>query len=511
MVVASNHFAKDAALSLVFDRFGGRRLSSMSELFKVYDQFYDNSVWSNTSVTAALTVGMTDLTPDFAVRGLWIAAKPIVDFYSAYTLQGMWGEEGTEGVEAWLQPAGNTRIVRPMLDVLEWSSLQTEQSTIARRAALYGVCLLVVVDEYDPETPAASKVRIEVRHPGELVKWRFDRFGNLKYALLETTEKEMDDRGDETSYTYGRLYTPTQYITYRDGNEYAFPTNPGIGNRRVSRWPNPHGFVPIRVVHHERGEGEFGSNAWYSIIEPLSEINLRTSQVGGNIGQHFSPAYFVRGMSPPRNDDGTVADVARSGIWYSTNPDADAKPLVASLQYEGVMDAYVGRLWAHIVDVQPELLITELARKSGELSGVAVQKMMTGLIKRADAAQDNYDTEIVKALQMALSMGKDIGGTGQDIWALRGYGDIGEYRAVDTAQNFEATTHRPPVFGLSELELLELEARKAGLKLAIENPPPAMPPPGRGGEDETEEMTGRRMVADADANGRGRTLARAAD
>lgn len=477
MVTSATWFSRDVTHAFVFDAYGGQRLSSYQALYAVYEAYYDNSVWSDADVSAALTVGMSDLTEGFQVRGIWSLVKPIVDTYRDYTLQGMMGLEGEAGIDTWIAPGGNQRIIKPMLDVFGWSSLQTEQRKISSRAAKYGTCLLVVVDEFNDERPEWSRVRIEVRHPGELVRWRFDRFGNLTHALLETVETEVvDERGTERRYTRGTYYTADSYVTYRDGQEFAYDDNPTVGGRAVSRWPNPHGFVPIRVVRHEENEGDLGNNAWYSIIPALNELNLRASQIGGNIGQHFSPAYFASGMQAPRNTDGSIASVARDGILYGP-AGSTLTPLVATLQYDGAY-THINAILRHIVDIQPELLLSELARKAGDISGVAVQKMMTALIKRLEAAQVNYDTELVKALQMALSMGRNVAGTGFNLWQARYGADIGDFHATTQVDGFDATIHRPEVLPLSRLEELELAAAER----AAERPtaaPVATPTPGQ--------------------------------
>ena len=103
---------------------------------------------------------------------------------------------------------------------------------------------------------------------------------------------------------------------------------------------------------------------------------------------------------------------------------------------------------------------------------------LTGLRVRGEAAQANYDGELVKALQMALSMGRNVAGSGYDLWQARGYGDIGEFHAVRVEDSFDATIHRPDILPLSEIEQLELEAQKAGLSTLIANggqPSPQVP------------------------------------
>jgi len=466
MVLSSNWFRNDSRLSFPFDTFGGQRLASPAALYALMDAYYTGAVWADSGVQADLTEGMNDLTAGFRVRGLFNLVKPIVDFYRDYTQQGLVGVEGDDGVDAWFETE-NQRIVPALLDVYHWSSLATEKRKLSARAARLGNVLLVVSDRLDPDVPERSTVRIEVRHPGELIGWDFDRVGNLTYAVLETTERTVNPTtGEKTSYLYGRVYTNEFYETRKDGQAFAYPDNPTIGGKPVSRWPNPHGFVPIRVCQHEETEGEFGANAWYPIVDALNELNLRASQVGGVVGQHFSPAYALVGVNPPRSPTtGAVQDVARDGFLYLP-VGASASPLVANLQYEGVL-AYINRLYAHVVDIKPELTLPELLKAGGNLTGVAVQKMLTGLRVLGETAQANYDAELVKALQMGLSMGKNIAGSGLDIWQTRGYGDIGDYHEIDPANNFDARVRRPDILPLSHLEELQVAREEAALEAEI--------------------------------------------
>jgi hypothetical protein len=461
----------------IFDQYAGQRVTSPSGIYAVMDAYAMGTVWDDESVQAALTAGMNDLTPNFKVRGIFNVVRPIVEFYVDYTQQGMLGVEGDSGVDAWFETK-NPRIIQPMLDVVEWSSLATESRKLRARAAKFGNVLLVVSDRYDRVNPDHSTVRIEVRHPAELTKWAFDRQGNLTYALLETDERTIDERtGRETAYRYGRLYTRTQYATFKDGQAFAYDDNPTLNGRPLATWPNPHGFVPIRVCQHEETEGEFGANAWYLIVDALNEINLRASQVGGNIGQHFSPAYAMIGVAAPRAPaTGEVEDVPRNGFLYMP-PNSDAKPLLAQLDIPGAY-VHIERILKHIVEVQPELTLPELLKAGGDLTGVAVQKMLTGLRTRGEAAQANYDGELVKALQMALSMGKNVAGSGYDLWAARYGADVGEFKAVRLEDSFDCRIHRPDILPLSELEQLQLLREKATLEAeiaAVSNPQPVTP------------------------------------
>jgi len=427
---------------------------SRQDLYRDLDGYYYNSLWSEQ--TRYLLRSLTSWAAGGEVQGLYNPVKTIVDFYRLYTLQGRLGADGDARAEARIVTA-NPAIVPALLDIIGWSGLDTvTRSLIPRLAANLGDCLLVAVDDARPDDPAAAKVWIEVRHPAELVDWDFDSRGNLTLARLRETRYERDEAGRKRAYLYERQFTKTEYATFRDGRPASFRPD------GLTRWPNPHGFVPVRLVKHQDDGDDFGLNAWHDAIPAINEINLRATHIGDIIGQHFAAVWAFFGAGPPAISNAQGAEeeqeLDRGKALYLPGQ-ADAKPLVAGLDFANAY-THIDRLLAWLRERFPELTLPELRRRTGELSGVAVRGMLLDLINRAEAAQANYTAELVRALQMALTMGRNIGGAGRDLWQERGYGDLGRYE--DGAFAFDIVWR--PIIPLSEEEQLRLAAERAALE-----------------------------------------------
>lgn len=453
-------------------------------LYVDLDGYYYNSLWSEQ--TKYLLRFMSGWAEDATVQGLYNPVKTIVDFYRTHTLRGTLGLAGPDGQP--LPPAtatiraANPRLIGPVLDVWQWSNLQATKRLIGRFAANLGDALLVVVDDARPDAPEQAKVWIEVRSPAELVDYEFDSRGNFTLARLAETRSERDAAGRRRSYRYERLLTKDEYATFRDGQPHAY-------DERGAVWPNPHGFVPVRKVMHEDDGDEFGLNAWHDAVPAIDELNLRATHIGDIIGQHFAAVWLISGASPPAglNAQGLEEEqeLDRGKALYVPK-DADAKPLVAPLDFANAY-THIDRLLTWLKEKYPELTLPELRRKSGDLSGVAVRGMLFDLIVKAESIQnDSYSPELWRALQMALTMGSNVGGSGRNLWRERGHGEVGRYEAGD----FDGQLVWQEIIPLAPTEALALEAQREALRDEIDQRR-AMRATGQEGREGVEEREER--------------------
>lgn len=426
--------------------------ASRQDLYRTMESYYYNTIYEELGLEA-FNVTLAAKAESVTLRGIYNPVPDIVAFYQKYVLTGRIGDE-SDDVDLTIDTK-NARIIAPLLEVWQWSNLQTEKDLIPFYAANLGDCLLAVVDRA-PERAARGavkpgKVWIEIRHPGELVDYDFDERGNFTYAKLESIAYERDASGRKVAYVYGRVLTKSEYRTEKDRQPYAYRAD------GLAAWPNPHGFVPLVLVQHGRIGDEFGVNAYHHGIAPINELNLQASYLSTLLSQHLAPQWAIFGATVA--PDGLPSDGRIWGFPSGT----DAKAIIADLR---VADAYehLNAIRKHLEDLFPELAIPRL-REKGQLSGVAVRGMLTDLIRNGELARDNYEAGLVRAGQMALTMGQNVSGSGQ---ALDGWRGIGTYEAG-------ALDHRyrwPPILPLSELEQLQVDAEKQALKreLAIGNP-----------------------------------------
>lgn len=482
MVLSMSDARKHARYAFAWDQSASRE-RSRQELYADLEGYYLNSIWAER--TKDLLRSMAGWADTATVEGLYNPIKTIVDFYRDYTLAGRLVEEPDEDdPEATATIlTDNPRLVEPILDIARWSAWEERKSLIGLWGANLGNALLVVVDEANTNTPARSKVWIEVRHPAELVDWDVDSRGNLTLARLAERREERDATGRRIPYLFERLFTKSHYATYRDGQPYEYRrqpdgrpverlsgTNPATGHAwQVGEWPNPHGFVPVRVIRHEDDGGVWGLNAWYHLIPPVDELNRRASHFGDIIGQHMAAQWAILGAQPPATSNANGAttedDLDRGAVLYL--PDgSDIKAVVAPIN---IGDAYthVTQLLAWIREISPELMLTELMRRGGDISGVAVHNMLRPLIKRAERAQAAYTAEWIRAVQMALTMGRNVGGTGINLWQQRYQADVGEYEA----NQLDFRVRWADILPLDPLSEIEIAQARKGLS----SPPPAPP------------------------------------
>lgn len=443
MVLSLSDTRKQAHYALPLAGGGINTQVSRQDLYRTLESYYYNTIYEELGIQA---FNQTLVTKDIEIvpRGVFNPVPDIVQFYVKYVLTGRLGEAGDD-VDLTID-AADERIIPPLLQLWKWSNLQTEKDLIPYYAANLGDCLLAVVDRAPERVGGAVKpgrVWIEVRHPGELVDYDFDDRGNLTYAKLESIAYERDATGRKQAYVYGRALSKTEFRTEKNRRPHSYRPD------GVERWPNPHGFVPLVLVQHTRVGDEFGVNAYHHGISAINELNIQASYLSALIGEHLAPQWAVFGASLPSTG------LARDGSVWAFPQASDAKAMVVDLRVGDVYE-HLGAIRNHLENMFPELAIPRL-RERGQLTGVAVRGMLTDLIRSGEMARDNYEAGLVRAGQMALTMGQNLAGSRQ---SLDGWGGLGTFEAGD----FDHRYHWPAILPLTELEQLQIDAEKQALE-----------------------------------------------
>lgn len=434
--------------------------ASFRELCRTLDGYRFNTIFEELGSAAFDIVADMDV-EDIRPRGLMNPVPVIVAFYEEMILTGRMvpppltlqeqldspddDEETQPDGDLWIETQ-NKSLVDPVMDVWKWSNFQTKMSQIAGNAANYGNCLLVVTEEDD-------KVFIEIRHPAELVDYDRHPRGHLTYAKIETDTTERDPLTMKlTHHTVTVEYTKEWIKTFRDGQPYKLP------GYDVNVWENPHGFVPVEMIRHTEIPGDDrGLNAYHAGLAEINEMNIVASVIGTLITKHISPQWAALGAAAP--EDGEEIDRS-DAIWFLPGG-TSLQQIIADLDIAGAyqhIDSIMDRLETKF----PELMLPKVGDQKRDISGAAVRGILTGLIRRGLKARENYEHGIKSAVQMALSMGANIGGTGRSLWEGVTLGDYGS-----PEREFEF--HWPDILPMNKLERLKLRNDEKALELAIVN------------------------------------------
>lgn len=434
------------------------------ELCRTLDGYYFNTIFEELGPAGFDIVADMDVA-DIRPRGLKNPAKVIVDFYVEHVLTGRMVKppqttkeivagsdpENQPDGDLWIQ-AADERLVDPVTKIWDWSNFQTNMKKISRNAANYGNCLLVVTEEQGEPGGGNDKVYVEIRHPAELVAYqRHPGRGHFIYAKVESQEWEFDPvTRKRRPYLLTREYSQEEIATFKDGKPFDF-----FGTGDV-RWENPHGFVPVVMVRHEELAGDdFGLNAYYNGLPEINEMCLVASTVGTNTVKHNSPQWAAMGATPPSGTPLQRGD----NVWYFPQG-TSLQQIIAKLDIAGVY-LHIDGLWETLTTKFPEMLLPKVGDQKRDISGAAVRGILTGLIRRGLSARENYEYGIIDAIQMAVSMGANFGGTGRSLWAT----EVPRYGTPERKFFF----HWPDILPYNRLELLKIQNDEKALELAILN------------------------------------------
>lgn len=372
------------------------------------------------------------------------------------------------------------------------SNWQINKETYTRFGTVLGDVFLYVEDD-----EARRRVRVRVHHPRDFADVDLDSYGNVKgYKLVEW---RPDPRAVQANplYPAQTLYVETcervgESVVFRtyiedesqpwDWRDYPDDRAPRVG----AEWTEDYGFVPlVKVQHRDMGLG-WGWSELHADLSRLHEIDDLASKLSDQIRKVVTLPLLFTGTAAPgatEADGQTVATNAlvtpltsraadaddREGprsdipIFYNANDKADVKPLLGTLSIKETAD-YIEFVIREFERGHPELQ-TDAASSSGDASGralrVARERAEAILIQR----RPGYDDGLVRAQQMAISIGASKGYPGYEDF------DAGSYERGE----LDHAIGPRPVFAVDEADKLELETAfgnalnllvKAGLPLA---------------------------------------------
>lgn len=453
------------------------------EYLQDFEEYYDGTIFKRRAGDFLLEFVLADHAQANVFRALYNAAPDVVNFFKTNVLRGVLvrPEKVTEQFRALVEGteeadndqerlatirADNERVIDPIIRTWEWSRFDVKRELAVQWAATMGDAVGIVVEDArlaGGQLQNGSKVYIELCHPAKLVDWAVDARDNFTYVRVEEIITERDPRkalsekGFRT-YKKTRIWTKTKIMTLKDDKPWDYRTDDGSGQ---PTFDNPHGFVPVKLIQHQHADGTFGVPAFVDIIDLINEACVRASHIGDLIGEHTAPLWAILGAS------GGDIDRSQSNLLYIPEG-KDVRALVAELR---VLEAYghITKLTEQMAKKHPEIEIGEIRRRSGDVTGQAVRNLMMDLMQTAERIQENYGIALRDLMQMAMTMGSNLAGTGRSVWRLYGMPDPGVYENGD----LDFRWRWAPIFSLTKLELLqalaqanqfrqELAAQKAG-------------------------------------------------
>jgi hypothetical protein len=392
--------AESAAFDADFGTYGGRRVR-----YAILWSTYENDLYR----------GVHDWATSYKTRyGLY---KYIRSIYSpGYRLGEFWkthlwggeldvidGAAGTKGCLPIL--TDNEAIREPIAQLWRWSNWHTVKDTITLNGAVLGDAFLRVCDN-----PEAGRIYLEYVNPATVAEVVKDDRGNIKgYTLQEL--KPHPDTGKEVEFrevvtNEGGLIV---YQTYLNNSLYAW-------NGIKAEWDEPYGFVPmVHIMHNDTGR-EWGWSEFHSARSKIHEVDDLASMLSDQARKSINAKWVITGAEKPTANSGNItlqgtAATTRKpepgredeAALYIKNENAKIHPMVAPLDIPGVVE-HITEILKELERDYPELKFDAL-RASGAISGSALRIARQPAESKVNQRRAGYDDGLVRAQQMALSIG----------------------------------------------------------------------------------------------------------
>jgi hypothetical protein len=376
-------------------------------LYRMNAALYDNNAYA-TLWTEIKSQCFPKCDPMVRVFGQVSPFKEIVEAYQN-CMPGTYGNE-IKIADKVDEKDVNPKLSEPVRTIWRDSNLDSDKATIQRHAANLGTVGM-------RPTVVNGKVVIQHDHPERIFDVEQDAMGNVVSIVLkyESTRNVSSDllSPDYQKVDVVEIITKDEFSQTFDGVE------------QLTQQRNQFGFCPYVILRHVDNGTLYGDWAYKGTEHSIHQINFRISQQGRSIGRNEFPKWFAAAGGPkPKEfdvDGGTMA-------YVEMRPDSPP-PLFQAI-VPAIDQASAMAYWMEERDMlrgrQPELTIRDV-KLLASVSGEAILRALTPAKMAILGVRPNYDHAFRRAVQMAISIGCDLGlwdvGTGKGI----GAGD-GAYR-----------------------------------------------------------------------------------
>lgn len=354
-----------------------------------------------------------------SLQSLRTPANRVAEFYAAK----LW--PGADLSVALPIVTDNKAIKAPIEQVWTWSNWASQKQVAARWLAIYGDLFIKVVGRVDPLGTVPPRVYFELIQPEKV------------------TDIDTDERG---FLTYVRIDTP---VWRREGDKQVARTVTEVwdkGNDRFRKWEHEKGeraelkdlgkpepdvsivdtfgvnFIPIVQIRFRDTGKPRGSGSYAHAFDKITEANRSATRLHQMLFRHNDATMVLRAggvdaqMRPlpsPRigNQAGNTASPDTITIGdtklFRLPGNAELQQLVPNLHYGEALDI-LNAMMMELEHDLPELAYYRLRDLGSNISGRAVRLLLSDAIDRVNEARGNAESGLVRADQMALTIGKKI-------------------------------------------------------------------------------------------------------
>lgn len=323
----------------------------------------------------------------------------IIDFY----VDNLWKPADNKLYPALATPlleGTDEKVTRAVAQLDQWGMWLSEKNKIIKYAATAGSCLVEGIDDLQRQkvyhnTVWAGLVKdVELNSSGDVMSY--------------TIEYEVYDRELKRTYLYKKIVTKETFSYFRDDK----PFIPEGKTKEVE--PNPYGFCFAVWLKHGDNGGDYGSGA-FTDYDKTDETNSLASHLHDNIHKEIESGKIIGVDDTAKLKPLTGATQNADGTINETDPRLDRLLLIAQgsvsvADLSGLLKLaeahpYLKDLILSFGADYPELEYKQILKESAQLSGIALERLLTPAQNRLDGAQAHHNQQLVKFRQMGLAVG----------------------------------------------------------------------------------------------------------
>lgn len=330
-------------------------------------------------------------------RLIYNPVPQVVDFY----VDNLWQAAHDEEVESLVTPVAegtDEALKAAIAQIDQWSVFASEAAKIKRYGVATGNVLIEGIDDLQRE-----KVLHKVIWPAYVADLVLNDTGDvLSYAL----EYPVTDPQTERPYKYRKEVTRETFKYFRDG----VPFTPEGKSAAIEE--NPYGFCfAVWIKHRDTGAdlGECAFRDW----DKVDEANSFGSHLHDNVHKLIESPVVVstKGEIVPivgastNSQTGEIIpqDPRLNWVVFKTAEGASVHDLASKLKLAEA-HPYLRDLLTSFSDDYPELQAAAIIRDNSQLSGAALERMLTPAQNRLDGVQPNWNQQLIKLRQMQIAV-----------------------------------------------------------------------------------------------------------
>jgi hypothetical protein len=358
-------------------------------------------------------------------RGVYNPAYRLGEFWKGHLLGGKLDKDAGDGSEtrsALPIITENDMLRRAISQIWRWSNWQIKKDVLSLWTPIMGDGVIKIMDK-----PDEGRVYLKPIQPSVLAELTLDSRGNVKgYVIEEMRQDPRPGRGDG-KVLYREIAFREKgddnvyYQTYLNDKLYAWDDD-------SAEWRVPYGFVPMVVLQHNDVGLDWGFSELLSGLPKFREVDDLASKLSDQVRKYVDPPFLFSGVNKPTRQPKVQGEESTSGNPQPSREEvpalygpagSDAKALVADIS---IADAasYIKDILSDIERDYPELN-ADMHNVKGEISGRALRINRGPAEDKVLQRRPNYDDALVRAQQMAMSIGGWRGYDGFDGITLESY------------------------------------------------------------------------------------------